>query len=368
MQRSRLVLLIGIIAAFELTGCDFNLLPEVMPTLQEIPITATPSITETVIPSPTMTANFIQLETSTPTFTPPPPTPIPTPTITPGPYEHTIKAGETLGYIIQLYGYTDLRTGPGSIIDQIVALNPNIPNADTLPGAGNQILIPRQTATPTPQNTETAVAVIATNAASSPVVTLPGNTGIEDYVVQQGETFVGIAQEHNTTIEVLAVLNPEVNIFGCNFEIPSGGPNCNPPLQIGQVLKVPAPTPTPTLSPTPSGSETPTPTPTYTAPLLVYPPEGALAPPGIFSVQWVGVGILQPNEVYLVEVVDVTSGMMWRGVTRDTSLLLPETLIPQDGQAHTFNWTVRVAVPNEQGVYRPIGAPPVIRSFRWESR
>ncbi len=357
-----------LLIALALAGCDFSFLPEVTPTIQAIPMTETPAITATAVWTPTTILEPIQIETATPTLTPAPPTALPTPTETPGPYVHTIKAGETLGYIIQLYGYSDLRTGPGSIIAQIVALNPSIPNADILPGPGNQILIPRQTATPTPQNTETAAAVQATNAASSPVVTLPGNATVSDYVVQQGETFVGIAQEYNTTIEVLAVLNPEVNIFGCNFEIPSGGPNCNPPLQIGQVLKVPAPTPTPTLSPTPSGSETPTPTPTYAPPLLVYPPEGAVAPPGIFSLQWVSVGILRPSEVYLVEVVDITAETVWRGVTRDTSIQLPESLIPSDGRPHVFNWTVRVAVPNEQGVYRPIGGPTVIRSFRWESR
>ena len=108
-----------------------------------------------------------QIESPTPTETPAPPTVTPTATDTPGPYEHTIEANDTLGYIIQLYGYTDLGTGPGSIIAQVVAMNDNIPNADTLPGVGSVILIPRQTATPTPASTEAAAVMQATNAAEA---------------------------------------------------------------------------------------------------------------------------------------------------------------------------------------------------------
>jgi hypothetical protein len=70
----------------------------------------------------------------------------------------------------------------------------------------------------------------------------------------------------------------------------------------------------------------------------------------------VGWAVLQVNEVYLVEVVDTTvNAAAYRQITRNTSLLLPDSLIPTDGQTHTFNWTVRVAAPNAEGVYRTIG-------------
>lgn len=348
-----------------LAGCNFTLLPaQPTPTVQPVTATTAPTITPTPSLSPTPEA---LVESPTPTTTPAPPTETLTPSATPGPYEHTIQENETLGYIVQLYGYTDLSVAAGSIIAQVVAIN-NLRNADSLPGPGNVILIPRQTATPTPGNEATAVVVQATSAAAGPVVMLAGNATINDYVVQPNDTFVGIAQEYNTTIEVLAVLNPDVNIYGCNFEIPSGGPDCNPLLQSGQVLRVPAPTPTPTLSPTPSGSETPTPTPTYVAPRLLYPPEGAVAPPGVFSLQWVGVGVLAASEFYLVEVSDTTNGQVYRHITKDTSWQLQEAMIPGDGQSHTIEWTVRIATPNEQGVYRPIGGEPEIRRFQWQSR
>lgn len=350
--------------ALILAGCNFTPAPQTTPSVEPIVVSATPQPTMTLTPDVTMTLPP-QIETSTPTPILPPPSITPTASETPGPYEHILQQDETLGYIVQLYGYTDLSISPGSIIFQIVQLN-GLLNADTLPGAGSVILIPRQTSTPTPINASTAA--VATESALTPNVQLPDNSGINQYVVQSGDTFVGIAQEYNTTIASLAVLNPDVPVFSCNFEIPSGGPNCNPPLQIGQVLNVPAPTPTPTLSPTPSGSETPTPTPTYAPPMLIYPPNGASAPPGVFDLQWVSIGILQSSEYYLVEVLDTTSDQVYREVTKATSLTLPESLIPTDGQIHNIQWTVYVVVPNEQGIYRNIGGAPRVRSFQWQSR
>jgi hypothetical protein len=354
-----------------LANCNFSPEPQggATPTLEAEAFVPTVTSEATLTLAPSMTVELLQVETPTSTPTTAPPTETLLPTFTLGPYEHTIVVGDSLITIIQEYSYTDFSTSPGSIIDEIVRLNENVPNADILPGPGSIILVPRQTATMTPASTEAAAIMQATNTASAPNVQFSDNTTLTEYIVQEGDTIISIAQEFNRTLEQIAVLNPELNVFGCNFEIPSGGPNCNIPLQIGQVLKLPAPTPTPTLSPTPSGSETSTPTPTYMPPMMVYPPQGANAAPGVFSLQWVGVGVLQANEYYLVEVVDLTSGAAsYRQVTKNTSLLLPDSLIPTDGQTHTFNWTVRVATPNEQGVYRTISGEPEIRSFQWQSR
>lgn len=359
----------GLLIILIIAGCNFSPAPQggATPTIQQIEPTETPIAT--LILTPSLTIISPQIETPVPSATSAPPSITPTATNTPGPYEHTVKTGDSLITIIQEYDYTDFSIAPGSIIDEVVRLNENIPNADTLPGVGSVILVPRQTATLTPASTEAAVVMQATNAAIVPNVQFSENTTITDYVVQSGDTIISIAQDNNLTIEQIVVLNAELNVFGCNFEIPSGGPSCNIPLQVAQVLKLPAPTPTPTLSPTPSGNETPTLTPTYVPPILVYPPQGAVAQPGVFTLQWVSVGVLQPNESYLVEVVDTTSAApAYRQVTRKTSLLLPDSLIPTDGQTHTFNWTVRVASPNEQGVYHTIGGEPEIRSFQWQSR
>ncbi len=367
MLRTQITALLISAAGIALVGCNFAPLPqgEASPTVEQITLTA-PPVEPTLTQAPTSTAEPV-VETSTATPSPLPPTETPTPTETLGPYEHTIQEGETLGYIIQRYGYRDF-----GVISLVVTLNPNVPNADTLPGAGSVILIPRQTATPTPE----ASAQVETPAGPLPnIVVAPTNetglnvnTDILPYTVLEGDTIVGIAADWATTLEVLARLNPDIGFFGCNFEIPSGGPNCNPSLSIGQTVNVPAPTPTPTLSPTPSGRETPTATPTYAPPVILSPPQDAVVPPGVFRLEWVSTGVLLPDEVYLVQVEDATAGTTFAAITRDTAFLLPDTLVPADGQPHAMQWAVSVARRNEQGRYAIISGPPAVRRFQWQSR
>ncbi len=337
-----------------------------IPTAARTP-TAVPST-----PPPTLTLGptepAIVVESPSPSGTPAPPTLTFTASPTPGPYEYTIQSGDTLGYIIQQFDYSDLSVGPGSIISEIVQLN-SLSSADLLPPPGTIILIPRQTATPTPQNEATALTFDATNTASAPNTTLSSNALLTQYIVQEGDTLVRISQDYETTLRMLALLNPDLDIFSCNLEIPSGGPDCNVPLRVGQAINVPAPTPTPTLSPTPSGNETATPRPTFTAPMLISPPNGANAPAGVFSLQWGSVGVLAKDEFYLVQVIDVASSVsIFQQVTKDTAIQLPDGLIPTDGQARTYLWEVWVAKPNAQGVYERIGSPPEQRTFVWQSR
>lgn len=358
----RLPAMLILVSIMALTGCNLNLNPGgATPTVQAIIASNTPEPTLTLPASATLPAQP-QIASATPSPSPLPPSETPTPSDTPGPYEHIMAQNETLGYIVQLYGYTDLSVGTGSIIDQVVALNENIPNADILPGAGSLILIPRQTVTPTPANVETAVG------GEGPVVTLPANSSVIQYIVQDGDNLLKIIEDYKITLEIISQMNPDLNIFGCDLSNPSGGPNCIVPLSVGQAINVPAPTPTPTLSPTPSGSETPTVTPTFAPPIAVFPPEGAIAPPGVFRLQWVSAGILGDNEVYLVQITDQTNAASFAGVTKETSLQIPDSLIPTDGQAHTVNWTVAVARPNQSGVYSIISGPPPTHSFTWQSR
>ncbi|MBC7812634.1 MAG: LysM peptidoglycan-binding domain-containing protein, partial [Burkholderiales bacterium] len=268
----------------------------------------------------------------------------------------------TLGYIIQLYGYIDF-----GVIDQVVALNDNIPDANRLPGAGAIILIPRQTATPTPDlNNPTIVAQLTATTPTPSSVDFSGE--LMCHTVLPGETIVGIASEYSTTIEVLSQLNPDLFFSGCNFTIPSGGPECNVLISEGLCVNVPMPTPTPTLSPTPSGNETATPTPTYAPPMVVSPPQNAIAQAGVIRLQWVSVGELGDLEVYLVQVEDTTNAATFTQVTRDTSLLLPASLIPNDGQTHIINWRVSVARPNDQGIYRVVSGDGPLRTFQWQSQ
>lgn len=368
MNFMRFVPLFGILI---LAACNFAPAPQgdVSPTIEAIELTEAPTesgLTPSPSSTPTQEADGALVETATPSPTPGPPTLPPPPTATLGPYEHTIAAEDTLLYIIQLYGYRDT-----SVLSEVVAINDNILNADSLPGVGSVILIPRQTATPTPEGLELTPTAFVPEQVIAPTDAETGlnvDTTVLEHIVLEGETIVDIAANNATTLEVLARLNPAIAFFGCNFEIPSGGPNCNPLLQVGQVVRVPAPTPTPTLSPTPSGEETATPTPTYEPPRVVSPPQDALVvQSGSFRLEWVGGNILQPGEVYLVQITDATAGRTFNDITRSTAFLMPETLIPTDGQEHVFNWTVAVARSNDEGVYRIVSGAPEIHTFRWRA-
>lgn len=355
-----------------LTGCNFNV-QEATPTIDgvfEEPIDPLPEIEEvspTPSPSPSMTpADAVVIVTSTPM-----PTdlvlPTETPTETPGPWEYEIQSGDVLGAIIQRppFNYRS-----NAVIPLIVAMNDNIPNADSLPGEGSTILIPRPTATPIPEGMELTAVMDATRGVQTRGnLVLPENAQIGLHTVRENESVIGIVEQYGgMTLEILSQLNADINFLGCNFEEPAGGPNCNPLIRANQEINVLLPTPTPTLSPTPSGAETATPTPTYRPPMGNYPPDGGIAPAGIVTLHWVSVGILKPDQVYLIQVNDLTDDTSWTGVTRSTTMQLPSSLIPTDGEDHTIEWTIAVATSDNQGQYQIVSGVAEPRRFIWRSR
>ncbi len=348
--------------ALLLTGCELSQIPQSTPTA-EIELLVTPSPTVEIMPTPSATLTIPpQLEqTSTPTLGTPLPTSTDTPT--PDPYAtYIIQPNDQLIAIIQKppFFYRNL-----DVIEEIVRINPNVESADRLPGPGSSILIPLPTGTPTPEG----FALTASAQPNAPQVGVPSNAEIIQVSVQEGETIIGIAQRNATTLSIMATLNPQLGFYNCDFANPSGGPDCNVPLSVGEAVNVPALTPTPTLSPTISGSETPTLTPTYGAPMLVYPPQDAIAPPRTFQLQWISVGELKDDEVYLVQIEDDTTGAKADpAITHSTSYRLPESLIPSDGQTHAMRWQVSVVAPTAQGTYGFIGARGDWRRFSWQSR
>lgn len=356
-----------ILLAVSMTGCNFNAPQgDVTPTVAVQTATSsanTPFMTETPLPTVTV-AEISALVTLTPSPTSVPETPSATPTVTPtlGPYEHLVLDGETLGYIVQLYGYRD-----PAIYAEIVRINDNVDSPDFLP-VGEVIFIPRQTATPIP--TTSSLGDTSAQMGTAP----PGsgepseNAGTSTcHLVRAGDNIISIAEQYRTTLAVLAQLNPDPLLWnGCNFALPGGGANCAPFVVEGQCFNVPLPTATPTLSPTPSGSETPTATPTYPAPAMGFPPEGALAR-GQVQLYWVSAGVLLAEEVYLVEVTDVTTQRYEAFVTKNTTLPLPDSWIPADGQIHTISWTVSVARPDPLSeIYLRISGINPPRSFQWQ--
>ncbi len=346
-----LLLSLGLI----LGGCNFS--PIVAPTPLSTP---PPMATDTLSPlSPTPTPTPPDVAAITPADTPTPVTPSATPTITdtPGPFEHVLQEGDQLIAIVQTYGHRSL-----AVLDEVVTMNPNVPNADRLPPPGSVILIPRPTPTPTPLGGE----LTATFFAQHPMSPTPEMMRMT-HVVEEGQTIIGIALQYNTTMMILSQLNPQLDWFGCDFAHPSGGPDCNPSLSIGQELVVPAPTPTPTLSPTPSGNETPTPTPTFSPVRLLWPSPGDIIAGGPLVLRWVSAGVLQPGEYYQVTVTDHTTGAVYTQFTQGNTLALPAELQPMDASPHEITWRVVVVHVRDDNVAVIVGALGDERPFQWRA-
>jgi len=349
----RAALILVLVAA--MAGCaNPPQIPTPTPILEALATaTATPQPTASLTPTPTAALQVA------------PPTEIPTqavtnePAATPTPsvVEYVIQPDDTLIFIIQQFGYRDL-----SVLSEIVRINPNLPSADRLPGPGSTILIPLPTLAPTlPADIQTATAQ-----SGIPQVSLAIETTIVPHIVRDGETILGIAEQYRTTLRVLRDLNPQIGFFNCDLSNPSGGPDCRVLLDTGEAVNVPAPTTTPTLSPTPSGNETATPTPTFAAPRISFPPQDAVInAAATFTLQWVSVGVLEAQQVYLVQIENETTGMTFNDITRATSYRLPSDIAPTSGAREQYRWRVSVAQQNADGRYAVVGAEGEWRPFTW---
>jgi LysM repeat protein len=189
--------LILVVLAFIVSACDLNA-PAPTPTVEGIdpinPVGQPPTTTATLTPTASLTPTVAQIliETPLPTWTPPQASNTPAPTETPGPYRHTVAVGETLGIIASKYGYDD-----PAIFREILRLNPVIPNENFLP-VGQEILIPRQTLTPTPPGFDMTATALATRGIEIPRA-IPTNAVIDCHIVQEGETITSLSLEYNTT-------------------------------------------------------------------------------------------------------------------------------------------------------------------------
>ncbi len=364
MPNKQTILLAALAAAVLFAACDLSPVPPATPTLEQV-ATASPTQPPTLTPAPSLTATPVPQIEQPATAVPGTPTDTPTVTPTPNPYATwIIQPSDTLYYIIQQPPFNYKSDSWNRVINEVLQLNPFMRSADRLPGPGSSILIPLPTPTPSPENYQLTM----TAQPNLPQVSLPGNAQIIQVKIEEGDVIVGIAEQNSTTLAIIATLNPQLQFYGCDFSNPSGGPDCNVTLKLGEMVNVPALTPTPTLSPTISGSETATLTPTYGAPTLFFPPQDASVGGRTFQLEWIGVGVLRDQEVYLVEIQDETAGTQRVDVSTSTSYDLPAELVPTDGQAHTIHWRVSVAAPNAQGQYRYIGAQGTWRTFRWQSR
>jgi len=285
----------------------------------------TPTLTRTPTRSivlPTATPHA----TATPTGTP---TPVP-------PLEYTVKNGDTPGRIALLYDLTvpELMTFNGKAEDDVIVV-------------GEVLKIPPPT--PQPAASTAAASDTPTPAAASDYV----------YIVQPGDTLSGIAEKVDLPMQRIADYNPEIK----NIQS----------LQVGDQIKIPL-TPTPTSTPGPGGSAAAT----TATPVVQYSPVKLLTPldreifvgnASPILLQWLSSGILQPDELYLVEV-ERPGAKSISFHTRATSYHLLTDQYPAAGDTNRlFKWRVMIVRQvgtgsDNQPIYRVV-SPVSESSFEW---
>jgi LysM repeat protein len=223
------------------------------------------------------------------------------------PLEYTVRNGDTPGRIALLYDLAvpELMTFNGKAEDDVIVV-------------GEVLKIPP----PTPQPTATTTA--------APGTTTPPPANEIVYTVQAGDTLSGIALKFGVPMSRIQQRNKIQNIQS---------------LQIGDQLVVPV-APTLTFTPGPGASSAGATTPT---PQAQYPPVKLLTPldreifiggsTPILS-QWLSSGILQSNELYLVEVERPGAGSI-SASTHATSY--PPDQYPAPGDTNRlFRWRVMI--------------------------
>jgi hypothetical protein len=349
-----------ITAVLALAACQTNnpSVPTTIPTASRA-FTPSPNPSASVAPSPTLRP-LIEATAVPPTAGPVVDTP--QPTATTGPFCLTAKPGDSIFTLLAKGGYNNFSP---PLAQAFRELN-NMPENSNNIVAGERYCVPQPTPTPTPPGYE---ATLAKRLTELPVQTRP--VVIATYVIVKDDNIMLVQIKTGATLRELCDLNhPDpINCGGCDIDKPIGQQGCKPILRIGDVIRIPGPTPTPTITPTLTGSETATPTPPYSGPRLVEPVNGVALAGGVM-LRWLPVGILQPDEAYLVLLSDATAqpSHTWEFETQATSLRLPADIQPTDGQPHTFNWQVMVARKTPDGAYIVVGRKSVIYTFTLQSQ
>lgn len=300
------------------------------------PTSSLPIATVASTPVPTTAAGL----------TGPSPTPTVTPTVTPTPTPHlyTVVRGDTVERIAAEFDISveDLMIANGLTSDLIrVDQTLVIPPGPLERGTDGR---PLPTATPTPVS---AIYMVQ---------------------VRTNDTLETIAQRLGTSVEAIIRSNDWVE-------------NADTIIRPGDRLVVPVGTVLPTLTPvtevpptaTPVPTFTPTPGPRWTAPNLLGPQDSVSFEGEDVLLQWLSVGLLDPDEVYVVRVVpDGRRRQVLTAAVVGTSFRVPMDWLAQQARlGNRFRWTVQVArkVPNEarpEGVLQATSSLSEARSFVWE--
>jgi LysM repeat protein len=271
-----------------------------LPTVTPIP--PTPSFTPTVTLPPT--------ETPPPSATPEPTgTPVATPTLQP-PRTHTVTEGETLFGLSFAYNVSmnSIAESNGFSVESPIQ-------------SGQTLQVPWPTATPPLEPIS---------------IEINGETVIADprdcrrVEIAAGDALSVIAARENINMELLM----RVNRLSEQSIVQPGDTICIPEVIHGDVLP-----------PTPGPSPTPLPTGFPVGPRPLFPPSGTVVDPAKpLALQWVAIKDLEPDEWYMVEMVDITEVGVHphRGFTRQTSFRVPSSWRPQQEVVHDFEWRISV--------------------------
>lgn len=302
-----------------------------------------PNVTAAVGPTPTATPTATATPTTTPV--PPTPTPSPTPTVTPTPTPivHTVVRGETVESIAKAYGVSvqDLMAANGLTSDLIRVDQKLIIPAGPIPRGPDGKPLP--TDTPTPES------------------------AIYKVEARPGDTLEGIAKKYKTSVEAIVaatdwITNSDVILIPGDLLI----------VPVGEAALAALASPTPAPTPTPVPTPTPTPGPRWPPPHPLSPTHEADLGRGPVVLQWLSVGVLAPDEVYVVRVAPV--GRLRDeliAVTVATSYRVPvEWLERYAGSGASFLWQVQVArdvrtAAGQVGGLRPVSPSSPARVFRW---
>lgn len=268
-----------------------------------------------------------------------------TPTITPTPVVYTVVRGDTVEKIAARYGVTvpDLMSLNGMKSDLIQVDQKLVIPSDSLARGPDGQLVP--TATPTPKN------------------------AIYKVEVRAGETLEKIAQRLGSTVDAIVAANDWIESAD-TIIIP--GDQLIVPVGVAALTSIPDASRAPTATPIPLPTSTPGPR--WLAPQPLVPVQGAKVQPESVLLQWLSVGVLAPDEVYVVrvwpqgrqreELVDVTLA---------TSYRVPEDWLSLYARrGGRFEWVVGVArdvrsVAGQTLGLRPTSPQSPPRMFQWQT-
>lgn len=265
-----------------------------------------------------------------PTIAVPPTAAIPTPAV----IEHVVASGETCSAIALRYGISIGALAAANNLD----LNNNCPIF-----VGQTLKIPLSA---------------GAASASSPNAALPAPSAVLTHVVKPNETCSEIALRYSVPLEALRAQN--------NLD-----EQCI--IRVGQTLIIARPTLQAEPTATPIVLQTPTPRSGYPAPVPLVPIDGARVDEAQSAVtlQWLAVGLLQPNEWYVVQVQPEDSDTALLFETKATSLKLSRDVLG-DRPERTLVWWVQVKrrlsaeIVNPSQRYVPLSPPSAARRFTWQ--